>query len=63
MSTQVNFELRLPDTGSIPSEELETMMLQLKAVLKREAELFLAKKVAVPPALLLRGPTIVYLKN
>lgn len=63
MSTQVNFEIRIPNTGSLPAEDLEKVMLQLRDRLKVETVLFLAKTVAVPPEVLMRGPTIMHLKD
>jgi hypothetical protein len=63
MSTQVNFEVKLPDTGSIVSEDLEHLMKELRKELQKTAEDYLFGVAVVPPRVLIRGPEITYLKS
>lgn len=62
MPTQVNFEVKLPDTGSMVESDLESLMIQLRKELQKTAEDFLFNVAVVPPRVLLRGPEITYLK-
>lgn len=63
MSTQVNFEIKLPTTGSIPKDDVEKVFLELKAELLKTADLFLAQHVTVPPVVMIRGPIIMFLAD
>jgi hypothetical protein len=63
VSTQVNFEVKLLNTGSIRVEYLENAMQELKWRLENEANKFLAELMAVPPPVVIRGPVITFLAD
>ena len=63
MTTQVNFEVKLLNTGSIRPEYLENAMAELKHKLEKTAVQFLADIITVPPPVVVRGPTIMFLAD
>jgi hypothetical protein len=63
VSTQVNFEVKLADTGSIPSAKLEEIMKGLKTELSASVMKYLCENACVTPVFSIRGPIIMFLAD